>query len=395
MVGCIFYGLGADGTVGANKNSIKIIGEETAGYAQGFFVYDSKKSGSTHDVAPPLRAHADPLDVPRPAGPVHRLPSVPVRRALDMLRRGGRRRGVPAQQSRSARTRSGTQLPRAVQEELIRKQHPVLRDRRRPGGGRSRAWRGRINTIMQTCFFAISGVLPRDEAIAKIKEAIEATYGRKGRSWSRRTSRPSTGRSRTCMKSSCRPPSTSTREPLPIVPPDAPEFVQQVTAVMIAGRGDDAAGQRAARRRHLSRRDVAVGEAQHLGLVPVWKPDICIQCGNCVDGLPARGDPRALYDDRHWLAAPRTASPSAPLPAAASRACASRSRCRRRLHRLRVVRRGLPGTEPGGRRYPRHQHGRESAAARARVRATWTFFERCPTTGRPASMRRSFAGSST
>ena len=180
VVGCIFYGLGADGTVGANKNSIKIIGEQTSGYAQGFFVYDSKKSGSQHDVAPPLRTAADPIDVSRAARAVRRLSSVPVRRARRDARRGDRRRGVSAQQPVRSRRTCGTSCRARCRRTLVRKHirlYVIDADRVAAEAGMA----GRINTIMQTCFFAISGVLPRDEAIARIKDAIEATYARKGK----------------------------------------------------------------------------------------------------------------------------------------------------------------------------------------------------------------------
>ena len=217
VVGCIFYGLGADGTVGANKNSIKIIGEETAGLRAGLLRLRLEEVRVADDVAPPLRAAADPIDLPRPARPVHRLPSIPVRRAHRHARRGDRRCGVPAQQPVRLRTRSGTSCRATMQEDLIRKHirlYVIDADAVAVEAGMA----GRINTIMQTCFFAISGVLPRDEAIARIKDAIEATYGAKGRNWSRATSPPSTARSRTCTKSRCRPRRRARASRLPLVP---------------------------------------------------------------------------------------------------------------------------------------------------------------------------------
>ena len=179
VVGCIFYGLGADGTVGANKNSIKIIGEETPGYAQGFFVYDSKKSGSR--TTSHLRFGPQPI---RSAYLVQRAQFIACHQfqfvdRVEMLARGDRRSGVPAQQSLRARTLSGTSCHARCRRRSSPSTSGSLRidaDRVATEAGMP----GRINTIMQTCFFAISGVLPRDEAIARIKDSIQATYARKG-----------------------------------------------------------------------------------------------------------------------------------------------------------------------------------------------------------------------
>ena len=174
----LFYGLGADGTVGANKNSIKIIGEETDRYVQGYFVYDSKKSGAitvSHlrssprpirsaylvDQAGFVACHQfefiDKIDVLEHAAPG----------AVFLLNAPGRRDGV------------WDQLPREMQQQMIEKRIrfyaiDAYAVAKQTGMG------GRINTIMQTCYFAISGVLPREEAIAHIKKAIEKTYGKRG-----------------------------------------------------------------------------------------------------------------------------------------------------------------------------------------------------------------------
>ena len=179
VVRAVFFGLGADGTVGANKNSIKIIGEETDLHAQGYFVYDSKKSGAV--TISHLRFGPNPIHSPLPAqaGGLCRLPSMAVFGALQRagLRRARARRSCSTR--RSDRTMSGIIFPLKPSGEIIAKKlkcyvidaYPVAKA---TGMG------GRINTIMQTCFFAISNVLPREEAIAQIKKAIRKTYARKG-----------------------------------------------------------------------------------------------------------------------------------------------------------------------------------------------------------------------
>ena len=178
VVRALFYGLGSDGTVGANKNSIKIIGENTPNYAQGYFVYDSKKSGSM--TVSHLRFGADKI---RSNYQISKANFVGVHQTIfldkfDILRDlvdGGT---FLLNSTASANTVWDT-LPQRYQERILEKNikfyvidaYKVARDV---------GMRNRINTIMQTCFFAISGVLPRDEAIAEIKRAIEKTYGKKG-----------------------------------------------------------------------------------------------------------------------------------------------------------------------------------------------------------------------
>ena len=176
----IFFGLGADGTVGANKNSIKIIGEETDNYAQGYFCLRLEEVRRHDNLPPAIRTESDPLSLSDQAGPICRLPPVGLHRQVRcprLCRAGGR---LPAQLPLRSRTRFGTACPRGARSNH-REEPEVLCDRRlrwwlaRAGMGT------RVNTIMQTCFFAISGVLPRDEAIEKIKATIRKTYGEEGR----------------------------------------------------------------------------------------------------------------------------------------------------------------------------------------------------------------------
>ncbi|MGH8636343.1 MAG: pyruvate:ferredoxin (flavodoxin) oxidoreductase [Burkholderiales bacterium] len=203
VVGCIFYGLGADGTVGANKNSIKIIGEETPGYAQGFFVYDSKKSGSK--TTSHLRFGPRPI---RSAYLVQRARFVACHQfqfveQIDMLREATSG-AVFLLNSPFGPSEVWDRLPRRMQEELIRKRirlYVIDADRVAADAGMG----GRVNTIMQTCFFAISGVLPRDEAIRKIKAQSRQPTERRARRSSKGISLRWIARSSTCSRSRCPP----------------------------------------------------------------------------------------------------------------------------------------------------------------------------------------------
>ena len=236
VVRSIFFGLGADGTVGANKNSIKIIGEETDHYAQGYFVYDSKKSGAS--TVSHLRFGPRPIRsayLIRSADFVacHQFTFLHKLDVLEMARPGG----VFLLNAPYGPEEVWARLPREAQEQLIAKRLKfyvidALTVARETGMG------GRINTIMQTCFFAVSGVLPRDEAIAQIKKAIKKTYGKKGEEVVRlnfvAVDRTLSELHEVVVPS--RVTSASPREPA--VPRDAPDFVQRVTAVMMAGKGD-------------------------------------------------------------------------------------------------------------------------------------------------------------
>ena len=175
----VFFGLGADGTVGANKNTIKILGEAPACYAQGYFVYDSKKSGSQTVSHLRFGAAADP-SAPTSCTRASFVGchQFGLSRQLDVLGRAADGATLllncphPPDEVWDA-------LPRTVQEQILAKRHPLFAiDATRVA--REAGLPGRTNTVLQTCFFALSGVLPRDEAIARIKEAIEHTYGRRG-----------------------------------------------------------------------------------------------------------------------------------------------------------------------------------------------------------------------
>jgi pyruvate-ferredoxin/flavodoxin oxidoreductase len=279
VVRAIFFGLGADGTVGANKNSIKIIGESTELYAQGYFVYDSKKSGSR--TVSHLRFGHDPIESPYLIASAnfvacHQFSFV---EKLDLLA-NARPGGTFLLNSPYGPDQVWEQLPRELQTGLIeKKQKLYVIDATRVA--LESGMPGRTNTIMQTCFFALANVLPRDAAIAKIKETIQKTYGKKGEEVVRKNF-AAVDQTLANLHEIAVPDRVSSafRQP-PVVPAEAPDFVQNVTALMMAGRGDELAvsqlpidGTYPSGTTRWEKRNIA-------DFVPAWEPDLCIQCGNC------------------------------------------------------------------------------------------------------------------
>jgi pyruvate-ferredoxin/flavodoxin oxidoreductase len=310
VVGCIFYGLGADGTVGANKNSIKIIGEETSGYAQGFFVYDSKKSGS--QTTSHLRFGPRPI---RSTYLLQRARFIACHQFSFVERVTMLREAVAGAvfllNSPFGPEDVWDQLPRSLQADIIRKRirfYVIDADAVATAAGMA----GRINTIMQTCFFAISGVLPRDEAIRQIKGAIEATYGRKGHELVEQNFEAVDRTLEHLYEVRVPAEATSTRTPPRTVPREAPPFVQHVTAMMMAGRGDElpvsaipADGTYPSGTTQWEKRNIS-------DTVPAWRPDVCIQCGNCAMVCPHAAI-RARYYDESALATSPEGFAHAPL----------------------------------------------------------------------------------
>ena len=302
VVGCIFYGLGADGTVGANKNSIKIIGEETSAYAQGFFVYDSKKSGSR--TTSHLRFGPRPI---RSTYLLQRARFIACHQFSLVERVAMLREAVDGAvfllNSRFGPADVWDELPRTLQADIIRKRirlYVIDADTVATDAGMA----GRVNTIMQTCFFAISGVLPRNEAIRKIKGAIEATYGRKGRELVEKNFEAVDRTLEHLYEVRVPAEATSARRPPLIVPLEAPPFVQHVTAMMMAGRGDElpvsampADGTYPPGTTQWEKRNLS-------DTVPAWQPDICIQCGNCAMVCPHAVIRARYYDESALATAP-------------------------------------------------------------------------------------------
>ncbi len=279
-VRAIFYGLGADGTVGANKNSIKIIGEETDNYAQGYFVYDSKKSGSV--TVSHLRFGPRPI---RSTYLISRATFVACHQfsfleRLDVLRLA-EPGAVFLLNSPHGPGEVWDHLPRAIQGQIIGKglRFYVIDGNR---VAREAGMGGRVNTVMQTCFFAISGVLPRGEAIIAIKHAIEKTYGKRGEAVVRKNWAAVDSALEHLSEVTVPLRVTSAVDMRPPVPAEAPAFVHEVTARMIAGEGDElpvsavpADGTYPTGTAQWEKRNIALE-------IPFWDEALCIQCGKCV-----------------------------------------------------------------------------------------------------------------
>ena len=280
----VFYGLGSDGTVGANKSSIKIIGENTDLWAQGYFVYDSKKSGSV--TVSHLRFGPDPITstyLVRQADFVacHQFGLLERMDVLGIARPGATvllNAPYPAEEV-------WDRLPIDVQQQVIDKQLDVWtidagRVAREVGLG------SRINTVMQPCFFALSGVLEEPRAIELIKTSIEKTYGRRGRTVVERNHAAVDRALAEMHRLSVPPAATSSVHRLPAVAAQAPDFVQRVTARMLAGEGDllpvsalPVDGTFPTGTARWEKRSLATS-------IPVWDPSLCIDCGKCAIVCP-------------------------------------------------------------------------------------------------------------
>ncbi len=276
----MFWGLGADGTVGANKNSIKIIGEETENYAQGYFVYDSKKSGAvtvSHLRFGPKPIQSTYLIQKAQFVAVHQFVFVEKYPVLDAAVPGA----TVLLNSPYGQDEVWDHLPTAFQKQVLAKNLKLyvidaISVARETGMGQ------RINTIMQTCFFAISGVLPREEAIERIKYSIKKTYSKRGEAVVQKNYAAVDATLENLYEVKIPGRVTSTKEFRPPVPAAAPDFVQKVTGEMIAGRGDNLPVS-ALPCDGTFPTGTTQWEKRNIGLeVPVWEPDLCIQCGKCV-----------------------------------------------------------------------------------------------------------------
>ncbi len=280
----VFWGLGSDGTVGANKNTIKIIGEATDYYTQGYFVYDSKKAG-TRTVSH-LRFSKHPIRSPYLVQKTnflacHNFSFLERYEMLSALKEGG----TFLLNSPYSADEVWDHLPREVQEALIEKKAKFyVIDAL--GIAKSLGLGGRINTTMQAAYFAISGVLPEDEAQRMIELAIEDTYGKKGKAVVDMNVRAAAIAKERIQEVKVPARATSTTHIVPPVPDDAPEFVRKVTAEIIAGRGDwlpvsamPADGTFPVGTTKYEKRNIA-------SEIPVWEPDICIQCNQCAFVCP-------------------------------------------------------------------------------------------------------------
>jgi pyruvate-ferredoxin/flavodoxin oxidoreductase len=308
----VFYGLGADGTVGANKNSVKIIAEDAGLYAQGYFVYDSHKSGA--QTVSHLRFGPEPIRAPyliASAGFVacHVFGFLA---RQDVLRRAAPG-AVFLLNTPFAADEVWGHLPRSVQQQIIDKRLRFFvvdasKVAREVGLG------VRTNTVLQTCFFAISGVLPREAAIRHIKEAIRKTYARKGEAVVRQNYAAVDGTLERLYEVHVPGTVTNIVDRPPIVPGDAPEFVRRVTATMMMGRGDEIPVSLLPRDGTFPSGTAAWEKRNISDIVAVWEPDLCIQCGQCGFVCP-HSVIRAKYFHEDKLAAAPASFKSAPVNA--------------------------------------------------------------------------------
>ena len=309
-VRAMFFGLGADGTVGANKNTIKIIGEETGLNVQGYFVYDSKKSGAV--TTSHLRFSKKPIRSTYLISSANFIAchQFGFMERLDVLKAADPG-SVFLLNSPFGPDEVWDNLPRTAQRVIVEKKLKLyvidgVEVAKAAGMG------GRINTVMQTCFFAISGVLPREEAIASIKHSIEKTYGKRGESIVRKNFAAVDSALENLHEVKVPDAITSKFEIRPTVPAEAPDFVRNVEGLMIAGDGDlvpvsamPIDGTFPTATTQWEKRNIALE-------IPVWDEQLCIQCGKCVMVCPHAVIRAKVYDAKTINHAPdgfQTAAP--------------------------------------------------------------------------------------
>lgn len=303
-VRALFYGLGSDGTVGANKNSIKIIGKGTDNFAQGYFVYDSKKAGAI--TVSHLRFGPEPI---RSTYLISKANFVACHQFQFLDRIDVLTAAEPGAtfllNAPFGPDEIWNHIPRQVQETILRKKlkfyvidgYSVARD---SGMG------SRINTIMQTCFFAISGVLPREQAIAAIKKAISDTYGKRGEAVVQKNFAAVDKTLEHLYEVKVPGKVSATFDMLPAVSERAPQFVRSVLGTIITGNGDNLP---------VSAMPIdgtfptgtAMWEKRNIAKeIPVWDQDLCIQCGKCVLVCPHAVIRAKVFDSSLMDKAPET-----------------------------------------------------------------------------------------
>jgi pyruvate-ferredoxin/flavodoxin oxidoreductase len=304
VVRALFYGLGSDGTVSANKNSIKIIGEDTPNYAQGYFEYDSKKAGAvtvSHLRFGPRPIRQTCLVSSANFVACHQFVFLEQFDVLDSAEPGA----TFLLNAPYGPSEVWDRIPKNVQQQILDKDLEfyvidAYRVAKETGMG------ARINTIMQTAFFAISGVLPRDEAVAAIKDAIKKTYGKRGEAVVQKNYAAVDMALSSLFRVEVLDRVTSDIEMPPVVPSEAPEFVQTVTATIMARKGDSLPvsalpvdGTYPSATTQWEKRNIAQE-------VPVWEPDICIQCAKCTIACPHATIRFKIYEPALLAGAPET-----------------------------------------------------------------------------------------
>ena len=275
----VFYGLGSDGTVGANKNSVKIVGENTPLFAQGYFVYDSKKAGAvtiSHLRFSPRQIQSTYLIGQADFVACHQYRFLQTRDVLAVAEKGA----TFLLNAPYGPDEVWSHLPVEVQQQIIDKELKFyVVDAYRLAGELGLGQR--INTVMQTCFFALADILPRDEAIGHIKTAIEKTYGKRGETVVRKNCEAVDGAVAALHQVDVPATATSATHRTPPVPDNSPDFVKRVTGMMLAGLGDllpvsalPVDGTFMTGTSQYEKRGIALS-------IPIWDPEICIQCGLC------------------------------------------------------------------------------------------------------------------
>jgi len=304
MKQAVFFGLGSDGTVGANKNSIKMIGEGTDNFAQGYFVYDSKKAGAM--TVSHLRFGPAPIRSTYLIGSAefvacHRFDLLQQINVLDYTKASG----IFLLNSPGDPNAVWDSLPADLQQQIIAKQLEFYAIDASTVA-RNCGMAGRINTIMQTCYFAISGVLEKDEAIAAIKYAIKKTYGKRGDAVVQRNYDAVDRTLENLVRIDYPQTATSSVVQAALVPASAPDFVQRVTALMLAGKGDllpvsafPVDGTWPTGTTQWEKRNIAEE-------IPVWETDICIQCNKCAMVCPHAAIRPKVFTPDYLTNAPAT-----------------------------------------------------------------------------------------
>ncbi len=300
----VFYGLGSDGTVGASKNSVKIVGENTPKYAQGYFVYDSKKAGSV--TVSHLRFGPRPIDstylIDRASFVAcHQFNFLEKMDVLSIASKGA----TFLLNSPFGPDEVWDQLPIEVQEQIIEKELKLYvvdgyKVARAAGMG------ARINTVMQTCFFALAGILPREEAIAQIKDAIKKTYGKRGESVLNKNFAAVDAALGGMAEVQIPDKATSKLRQQPLALEEGSDFVKRVTALLLAGKGDllpvsalPVDGTFPTDTAKIEKRSIALE-------IPIWDPDICIDCAMCSLVCPHSAIRMKPYEPAAIAAAPST-----------------------------------------------------------------------------------------
>jgi len=304
VVRAMFYGLGSDGTVGANKNSIKIIGEETDNFAQGYFVYDSKKAGAitvSHLRFGPQLIRSSYLVSRANFIGIHQWTFLERYDVLETAVEGATvllNAPFPIEQV-------WERLPEVIQQQVIDKKLKLYAINAYEVA-KATGMGARINTIMQTCFFYLSSILPQDEAIEAIKTAIKKTYGKKGDQIVQMNYQAVDQAVANLHPIELPPEAASGVAKPPIVPAEAPQFVQDVTAKILGGHGESlpvsalpADGVWPTATTQWEKRNIALE-------IPVWDPDVCIQCAKCSIACPHAAIRVKAYDPALLDGAPET-----------------------------------------------------------------------------------------